>query len=199
MNLGSVDLNLLVVFDTIYQNKNLTKAGEKLNISQPAVSNALLRLRELFDDPLFVRTSQGMLPTPLAEKISVPIGHVLEELKTVLRKDPEFIPEKCDRTFWLSMTDFSESLILPQMMELLSNEAPKVKITVFHSSREDRHKLMESGKMDLAVYSHYPEKKEGHDKFNIQFTSKAGLYQQKLFDENEMCIVRKNHPLNFPS
>ena len=195
MNLSGIDLNLLVSFDAIYRTKNLTKAGETLGISQPAVSNALHRLRILFEDPLFVRTSQGMQPTPLAEKLAEPIGNILIQLTFVLQREKDFRPEKCNRTFWLSMTDYSESILLPQLMELLSKEAPKVKIMVFHSSREERHKLMESGKLDLAIFSHYPNNSEGHGKFNIQFKSTTDLFQQKLFDENEMCIARKTHPI----
>jgi DNA-binding transcriptional LysR family regulator len=194
MNFYRIDLNLLVVFEVIYTKKNLTKAGEKLNISQPAVSNALNRLREMFDDPLFVRTSQGMLPTLRAEELADPIKKVLFDLNGIVNMKKVFVPKDCDRTFWLSMTDFSETVLLSRMIERLSTEAPKVNITVFHSNREERHKLLESGKMDLAIYSHYPNRREGHDKFNIQFTSKSDLYQQKLFDEQEVCVSRKNHP-----
>jgi len=195
MNFKRIDLNLLVVFDIIYQKKNLTKAGENLNISQPGVSNALNRLRELFNDPLFVRTSQGMLPTLKAEELADPIKRVLLDLNNIINIEKEFIPKNCDRTFWLSMTDFSETLLLSRIIERLKQEAPKVNITVFHSNREERHKLLESGKMDLAIYSHYPKHKEGDDKFNIQFTSKTDLYQQKLFDEQEVCVIRKDHPI----
>uniref|UniRef100_A0A1I8AD82 HTH lysR-type domain-containing protein n=1 Tax=Steinernema glaseri TaxID=37863 RepID=A0A1I8AD82_9BILA len=105
MNLSKVDLNLFIVFDAIYTEANLTRAGQIVGITQPAVSNALARLRETFNDPLFVRTAQGMVPTPMAQNIIGPVRNALSLLRVSVQESRIFNPLQANKTFRISMTD----------------------------------------------------------------------------------------------
>ena len=107
MNLSKVDLNLFIVFDAIYTEANLTRAGQIVGITQPAVSNALARLRETFNDPLFVRTAQGMVPTPMAQNIITPVRNALQLLRVSVQESRSFVPEQATKTYRISMTDLS--------------------------------------------------------------------------------------------
>ena len=104
MNLNKVDLNLFVVFDAIYSEANLTRAGQIVGITQPAVSNALARLRETFNDPLFVRTAQGMVPTPMAQNIITPVRNALQQLRISVQESRTFNPAQATKSFRISMT-----------------------------------------------------------------------------------------------
>ena len=109
MNLSKVDLNLFIVFDAIYTEANLTRAGQIIGITQPAVSNALARLRESFNDPLFVRTAQGMVPTPMAQNIISPVRSALALLRVSVQESRTFNPLQASKTFRMSMTDLTEA------------------------------------------------------------------------------------------
>ena len=98
MNLNKVDLNLFVVFDAIYSEANLTRAGQIVGITQPAVSNALARLRETFNDPLFVRTAQGMVPTPMAQNIITPVRNALQQLRISVQESRTFNPAQATKS-----------------------------------------------------------------------------------------------------
>lgn len=114
MNLNKVDLNLFIVFDAIYTEANLTRAGQIVGITQPAVSNALSRLRETFNDPLFVRTAQGMVPTPMAQNIIGPVRNALQLLRVSVQESRSFDPQQANKTYRISMTDLTEAVILPR-------------------------------------------------------------------------------------
>ncbi len=193
MNLREVDLNFLVVFDAIYHQQNLTKAGEQLNMSQPAVSNALNKLRDIFNNPLFVKTSQGMQPTPRADALAEPIHQIILQLKSVFLEPRDYRPQVSQQTFRLSMSDYSEFVILPKLLNILSEIAPDIQVTVVHTSRKERHKLLESGKLNLAIYSRYPNQ-EFQEKYNTQFSSITDLYSNKLFNERVVVTAREGHP-----
>ncbi len=179
MNLGGIDLNLMVVFNAIYTERNLTRAGEQVGLSQPAMSNALRRLRELFNDPLFSRTSEGMIPSPYAEQIAVPIRDALALLQTSLQGHTIFDPSKAANTFRIAMSAYSAIVIMPVLMEWLQKEAPLIRLTVSHIELSQAHALLKEGRLDLAI----TWKLNG-----------AGLYQQRLFEERYVCLVRKDHP-----
>ena len=112
MRLDRVDLNLFVMFDVIYTERNLTRAAEVLSITQPAVSNALNRLRDVFDDELFVRNPRGMEPTPVADNIIVQVREALTLLNFSLNEGAIFDPLRTEKTFHLSMNDLAEFLLL---------------------------------------------------------------------------------------
>src|SRR3546814_742328 len=128
MNLSKVDLNLFIVFDAIYTEANLTRAGQIVGITQPAVSNALARLRETFNDPLFVRTAQGMVPTPMAQNIIGPVRNALQLLRVSVQESRTFSPAQANKTFRISMTDLTEAVMLPPLFQRLRRLAPNVKI-----------------------------------------------------------------------
>lgn len=111
MNLSKVDLNLFIVFDAIYTEANLTRAGQIVGITQPAVSNALARLRETFNDPLFVRTAQGMVPTPMAQNIIGPVRNALSLLRVSVQESRIFNPQQAAKTYRISMTDLTEAVL----------------------------------------------------------------------------------------
>jgi DNA-binding transcriptional LysR family regulator len=119
MNLSKVDLNLFIVFDAIYTEANLTRAGQIVGITQPAVSNALARLRETFNDPLFVRTAQGMVPTPMAQNIIGPVRNALSLLRVSVQESRIFNPLQAVKTYRISMTDLTEAVILPPLFQRL--------------------------------------------------------------------------------
>ena len=123
-----LDLNLFVVFASIYEKRNLTRAAEALFITQPAVSNALARMRKALNDPLFVSTPSGMVPTPLAENIVGRVREALQLLEASATAGDIFVPATSQRTFRLSMPDLTEAMLLPALGELLQQQAPGMNI-----------------------------------------------------------------------
>jgi len=151
MRLDKLDLNLFVVFDMIYREASVSKAAERLNMTQPAISNALARLRESLGDPLFVRTSEGMQPTPVSDSI---IGDVREGLGLLGRCKAEFAqfdPLTARKTFRLAMNDLAEALLLPPLIQRLSEEAPGVRISCYYHDRDSAVDELKSDKFDLLV------------------------------------------------
>src|SRR3989338_5437036 len=140
MNLNKVDLNLFIVFDAIYTEANLTRAGQIVGITQPAVSNALARLRETFNDPLFVRTAQGMVPTPMAQNIIGPVRNALQQLRISVQESRIFNPAQANKTFRISMTDLTEAIILPPLFQRLRRMAPNVNIESMLARRRETTK-----------------------------------------------------------
>ena len=113
MNLRSIDLNLLLVFDTVYSERSISKAAEKLNLSQPTISNAVARLRDRLDDPLFTRSPSGMVPTARAKMLAEPIRQALDLLERGIRGRDQFDFAKSDRQFVIGVEDYGEAVILP--------------------------------------------------------------------------------------
>lgn len=181
MRLSQVDLNLFLVFDTIYAERNLTKAAEVLCITQPAVSNALNRLRKTFDDQLFVRSPQGMIPTPVAHNIIVRVRKALQLLNSSVLESEIFTPEQSTRQITCSMNDLAESLILPQLIGKLQKSAPGVSLNSYYLSREEVAKELSSGTLDFAI--------------DVPFISDKNLCHYPLADEEYVCVVRNAHPI----
>ena len=181
MSFNRLDLNLLRVFDAIFQARSVTVAASNLHLTQPGVSKQLNRLRELLDDPLFIRTNDGMSPTPRAEALAGPINQALSEVRNAIEHQLGFNPRTSDRTFKIYMSDLGQMVLLPRVLELVANEAPGVNIhTVQVPASRMRGVAFESGDVDLAVG--YFEEFEG------------SVYRQVLFDEHYVGIVRANHP-----
>ena len=135
MNLTSVDLNLFVVFDTIYSERNLTRASEVLNITQPAVSNALARLRQAFGDPLFVRTGRTMTPTPAAQNAIGPVQQALRQLRASVDQFGKFDPLTSQRTFHICLREASTAVLMPDLVRALRTLAPGVKVHCYPLDR----------------------------------------------------------------
>jgi len=180
MRLNRVDLNLFVVFDVIYNERNLTRAAEVLCLTQPTVSNALSRLRNTFNDELFVRTPQGMVPTPLTENIISRVREALQLLGTSVQEGDSFDPASSDRAFRVSMNDIMESVLLPELLAELGLQAPGMTIESYHSSRRDLGVALSSAQLELAI--------------DIPEAADANLCHQPLFTERYVCAVRDDHP-----
>jgi DNA-binding transcriptional LysR family regulator len=129
MNWNTFDLNLLVVFDAVMQEKNLTRAGQKLGLSQSAVSHALARLRHMLNDELFVRSSDGMLPTPRAERISGPIHEALQGVRVTLESD-EFDAAQAARTFTIAANNYAALAVVPALVRRTARLAPQAVLEV---------------------------------------------------------------------
>ncbi|WP_237882360.1 LysR family transcriptional regulator [Pseudomonas sp. PGPR40] len=181
MNPNSIDLNLLKVFDAIMRTHSVTVAAHSLGLTQSTVSNALNRLRETLGDPLFVRTSEGMMPTPWAEGIAEPIRESLAQIVTTLECKSSFDPATAQQTFKLFMTDAGQLIMLPALFRIFSETAPSIQL---HTEQVRPHRLreiaMESGEIDLAIG--YFEQFEGP------------FYRQRLFTETFVCMARVGHP-----
>ena len=181
MNLSKVDLNLFIVFDAIYTEANLTRAGQIIGITQPAVSNALARLRETFNDPLFVRTAQGMVPTPMAQNIISPVRSALALLRVSVQESRTFNPLQANKTFRISMTDLTEAVILPPLFQRLRRHAPAVVIESFLAHRRETTSDLAAGRLDFAV--------------DAPLNTDAQVRHIKLMQDRYVCAMRQGHPL----
>lgn len=182
MRLNKVDLNLFVVFDAIYSERNLTRAAEVLSITQPAVSNALNRLRTSLNDQLFVRTPQSMMPTPVADNIIGQVREALKLLTSSVQEGDVFVPAKTERTFKFSMNDMAESLLLPPLLELLHPQSPDINIISYPHERRDLVTDLASGQLDFAI--------------DIPVIADTNLCHRRLSNTHYVCVVRKDHPLS---
>ncbi|MFL9926233.1 LysR family transcriptional regulator [Herbaspirillum lusitanum] len=176
-----IDLNLLVVFQEVFQERQISAVARRLNLSQPAVSNALSRLRRSFDDELFVRTAQGMQPTPLAEQLAEPVASALLLVSRALNRQQVFSSDSSQRVFTIAMTDVGEVYFMPALIELLHERAPGIEIGTVRASSIDLKTEMESGRVDLAIGA-------------FDDVSEA-LYQRRLFRQNYVSMFRAGHPL----
>ena len=181
MNIMDLDLNLLRAFDAIATEGSVTIAGERIGLSQPAMSNALARLRQLFDDPLFVRTPRGMRPTPFAQQLAQPVREALRLVQTALQQHAGFDPRSSDNTFRFYMSDIGEMVFLPGLLERVKRDAPGVKIEVVRIPIKEVHPALEAGELDLAVG------------FLPGLTT--GMRRQSLFREHYACMLRADHPI----
>ena len=175
----TINTRLLQVFNEIYAKKSVSNAALALGLPQPAVSIALAKLREHFGNPLFVRTTDGMVPTPLGAELIEPVRAALNAVSAVVDFSTHFDPSTSKRVFKIAMTDISQLILLPKLWERLRLTAPGVGIDVFPLSNETPQ-LLESGAVDLAL-GYVPE-------------LEAGFYQQRLFSQHFVCMVSQNHP-----
>ncbi|MDH7797842.1 DNA-binding transcriptional LysR family regulator [Beijerinckia sp. GAS462] len=150
-NMNMLDLNLLRVFEALMREQNVSLAAERLNLTQPAVSNALNRLRAVFEDQLFVRTRNGMEPTPVALALYEPIQQGLTSIRSALSEGLAFDPATSQRNFTIITTDVGELTYVAQLLRMLSREAPHIDLEVMEASREEYEKLLDSGKADFAL------------------------------------------------
>ncbi|WP_333846062.1 LysR family transcriptional regulator [Limnohabitans sp.] len=181
MDIRSLDLNLLVVFDAMLKHQNVTKAAEAIKLSQPAMSAAISRLRTLFDDPLFVRTGAGMAPTPKAQALSPSIRMVVQTIQTDILQPKSFDPFRSDRTFTLVTPDIAEVNFLPRLLSTLAEKSPHISLKTLAMPREAAANSLEAGSAEMAI-GYFPD------------LHKAGFFQQKLISSSHVCLVRKKHP-----
>jgi DNA-binding transcriptional LysR family regulator len=153
MRLEKVDLNLFVVFDAIYREGSVTKVAQRLNLTQPAVSNALSRLRQTFDDPLFVRTPSGMTPTPVAESVVGDIRKALSLLGRSVGAAASFDPLTAEKQFCIGMNDLAQTLLLAPLRERLRVQAPHSSLHTYYVDRQTAAEDLKSGNLDLLLDS----------------------------------------------
>jgi len=177
--MSKLDLEWLAVFDEVYKTGSVSKASDRLGMAQAAASTMLNKLRAHFDDRLFARTAQGMQPTPYAQRLVVHVREVLSQLDQARGSRGGFDPGEARRNFRICMTDISEVVLLPGLLDHLRRVAPGVHIETEIISTESGRRL-EDGEVDLAVG------------FMPQLD--AGFYQQTLFMQNFVCLVARNHP-----
>lgn len=181
MQLQQIDMNLFPVLDAIYNTRNLTRASERLHITQPAVSNALARLRRALDDQLFTRTPSGMSPTPLTENIMPKVQQALALLGSSVTGHHRFEPASAHKTLRVSMNDMAETLVLPRLLEHLQTVAPGVSVESYYVPRDQLVKELAANSLDFAL--------------DIPMVSATQLNQQRLVADRYQCMVRPDHPL----
>lgn len=181
MSINKFDLNLFVIFDAIYTTQNLTRASEILCITQPAVSNALSRLRDMFNDPLFVRTGNAMVPTPVANNAIGPAREALKLMHTSISANRTFNPALAEITFAFSMADLFEAGIYPRLMPLLADRAPAVRLTNYKLPREKVPIALASAQLDFCV--------DGP-----AFHNERDICRFLFAQDRYVLATRKNHP-----
>ncbi len=180
MNLNSVDLNLLVVFEALLDERNVTRAAERVARAQPSVSNALNRLRYLFKDELFIRTPNGMIPTSKALELEQPIREALNGVRIALATHDEFDPQQCEGTIHLATSDTVELVLVPTLLKRLQESAPRVNLRFHPLDKDHIHGQIDAGDIDVAlgVFDPIPKRFES----------------AHLYDDHFVCIARKQHP-----
>ncbi|VTU15670.1 hypothetical protein SRS16CHR_01560 [Variovorax sp. SRS16] len=181
MELRDIDLNLLLVFDRMLTEKRVSAVAEGLGLSQPAISNALARLRKLLGDDLFLRTAHGMAPTPFALQLAEPVALAMGTLHGALNRHTTFDPATSRRSFTLATTDVGEISFVPILMEALLETAPGVSISTVRNTTNRLRESMEAGEVDLAV--------------GLLPQLKAGIFQRLLLKERYVCVFSAKLPV----
>lgn len=180
MNIITKDLNLLVIFQEVMNELNITRAAKKLHLSQPALSNALARLRNEFKDELFVRSGRGMVPTPRAVELSEAITHILQQTKS-LYQEKSFEPHSFQGVFTIATNDYFEYLLLPLLLSHLNRHAPQIKTIYRPTLGSLPKKELEQGLFDVGIAGYFGDLPEG-------------FRQEVIMVDTYACLVRKNHP-----
>lgn len=180
MHISKVDLNLFTVFDAIYTEGSVTRASQQLNLTQPAISHALARLRLIFDDPLFVRQGHVMVSTPLARRIIESVRSALRGLEVTLADAGKFDPSSANKQFNLALRDVLEASLLPPLMKNISQQAPKITLAAIQVERRELVSELAAGTIDLAIDMLLPLPNE--------------IQRQKIVQDTTVVIARKGHP-----
>ncbi len=180
MNIAKVDLNLLVYLDVLLREGSVTRAANQLSITQPAMSNGLKRLRDLFKDPLLVRTSEGMTPTQRALEIQPVVRDVLAKLESTIQPTTEFLPQSSARTFRIMASDYAESTLLLELIRRLSESAPNITLDVITPSDVTFHDV-EHGKVDMAI--------NRFEELPLSFHQKVVWY------DTFSCVIKRDNPI----
>ena len=151
VHLSRIDLNLFVVFDAIYTESGITRASKRLSLTQPAISHALGRLRELFDDPLFIRQGKAMIPTPLARVMIDPVRQSLRGFEATLKRVDRFDPATARKHFTVGMRDVRELTMLPNLLRSVTRAAPFIDIAIVRAERKQLETELAAGTLDAAI------------------------------------------------
>jgi DNA-binding transcriptional LysR family regulator len=180
VHLSQVDLNLFVVLEAIYREGNLTRAGRQLKLTQPAMSHALKRLREMLKDPLFIREGPNMVPTPFSRNMINEVRQALQILEVSLYENRNFDPAHTRRNFQIGFWELMESTILPPLAKVLTRAAPEISITTLRVKRREIEQELASGTLDLVL--------------DVPITVGDSLRQKPLFSDRVVVMARKGHP-----
>ena len=194
-NFRTLDLNLLRVFDQVMAERNLTRAERNLAMTQPAVSNALNRLRDALGDRLVTRSGYGVEPTPRALALWPAVADALRQLESSITPG-QFVAAEANSTFTLAMADATAAVVVPSLVEVLERVAPGVSIRTVPLTTRDPRRLLDEGTVDLAV-GYFPA-------VLADLTAQAqggalpAFEYQRLYDGVYVCVMRKDHPLAGP-
>lgn len=180
MNIARVDLNLMVYLDVLLRERNVTRSAEQLGITQPAMSNGLRRLRELFNDPLLIRTSEGMTPTERALELQPLIREALLAMEKTIQPKEEFDPQISQRVFRIMASDYAESTLIPLVLNKMRTHAPNVTLDVLTPSDVSFHDV-EQGWVDMAI-----------NRFD---SLPQSFHQSRVWQDGFSCVVNKENPI----
>lgn len=180
MNLAKLDLNLLLVFDALIRDGNATRAGQRLGLSQPAVSHALNRLRYALEDQLFERGPEGMRPTPRARALATPVRQALLQIQTAIDTEP-FVPAESNHSFTVASYNHTPVVLMPLLAERLRRAAPGVDLQMLVTDDADFEDSLDDGEYDfvLGTFRNPPKRCE----------------TETLFEERYVCVVGRDNPL----
>jgi DNA-binding transcriptional LysR family regulator len=179
MHINEIDLNLLRLFDAVYRTRNVSRAAELLDLTQPAASQGLTRLRALIHDPLFMRAGGGVQPTPKANRLADPIRLALVTIEQALSESAGFEPLQSRRSFRIHMSDIGEGRFLPELMVMLRERAPNVRLETMPLARSEITDALDSGRIDLA-FGFLPMVKD--------------TQRVQLLKDRYIVLLRKGHP-----
>jgi DNA-binding transcriptional LysR family regulator len=180
VHVSQLDLNLFVVFEAIFSTAGITRASERLHLTQPAVSHALARLRETFGDPLFVRRGRAVAPTPLARKMIEPVRRALREFEASVAKVDSFDPARMRKRFVIGMRDVHEATLLPELLRSISDTAPLVDLSSVRVNRRDLEAELASGTIDVAI--------------DVSLPLSDDIRRTQLTTGRFVVLARRNHP-----
>ena len=180
VHLSRIDLNLFVVFDTIYTEGGITPASKRLSLTQPAISHALGRLRDLFDDPLFIRQGRAMIPTPLARKMIDPVRQSLQGFEATLKRVDRFDPATARKHFTVGMRDVRELTVLPNLLRTVTRAAPYIDIAVVRAERKQLETELAAGTLDAAI--------------DVRLALSDEVRRQLINAERLVVVARPRHP-----
>ena len=181
--LSRINLNLLVCLQALLEEKSVTSAAHKLNLSQSAMSKSLSRLRQITGDPLFTRTAHGLIPTPRALELQRELGPALENIWNIVQPQA-FNPAQCQRHFHIALPETANQLLFQKSLNTILEQAPEIKIQIRNLTRNDIS-LLPTGKQDLVILPH--DLDCGQHRI-------SGLYCRSLYENTLVCLVRENHP-----
>jgi DNA-binding transcriptional LysR family regulator len=187
--LARLDLNLLVAFDALARERNVTRAAQRTGVTQSAMSHALSRLRDLFGDPLLVRGRGGMMLTPRAEALVVPLRSGLSTLGRALAQPASFDAKSARRAFRVASPDLFDVLVVPRLLQRIRSEAPGIDVVVVPLAERGLAERLESGELDVAVAPRVDPVRDA-----VAGGAPAGLLQSRLFRDRFVCFLRADHP-----
>lgn len=191
-NFRTLDLNLLRVFDEVMAERSLTRAARNLSLTQPAVSNALRRLRDTLGDELVRRSGQGMEPTPRALVLWPAVRDALRQLQESLLPQ-HFVPAEADNSFVLAMADATAAALVPGLVDIIETEAPGVSLRIVPLTTRDPRKLLDDESVEMAV-GHFPAVVTDLTA-RAQVGKAVAFAHQRLYDGEYLCVMRKDHPM----